>query len=124
MPVFLEADKNVRPPERGGNPSTVQPLPFGSRLFSLRKRMLHKKSEPGRVAPVIPGRHGPALRRKRDIYYLTLNKLSTAHCPLFFYRRRWDVTFLSAFVGAEFGPDRQVFGYFPGLLDGKIELAY
>jgi len=35
--------------------------------------MSYEKSEPGRVAPVIPGRHGPALRRKRDIYYLTLN---------------------------------------------------
>jgi len=35
--------------------------------------MSYEKSEPGRVAPVIPGRHGPALRRKSDIYYLTLN---------------------------------------------------
>ena len=34
--------------------------------------MSYKKSEPGRVAPVIPGRHGPALMVKRDIYYLRL----------------------------------------------------
>jgi len=36
--------------------------------------MSHEKSEPGRVAPVIPGRHGPALMIKRDIYYQRLNK--------------------------------------------------
>jgi hypothetical protein len=42
-------------------------------LLSLRKRMLREKSEPGRVAPVIPGRHGPVLRRKSDIHYLRLN---------------------------------------------------
>jgi hypothetical protein len=42
---------------------------------SGKERMSHEKSEPGRVAPVIPGRHGPALMVKRDIYYLRLNKL-------------------------------------------------
>ena len=41
-----------------------------------------------------------------------------------FCRRRGYVPFLSALVGAEFGPDRQVLGYFPGLLHGEIELAY
>jgi len=40
--------------------------------------MSYEKSEPGRVAPVIPGRHGPALRRKPDIYYLTLSISSKA----------------------------------------------
>ena len=43
-------------------------------LLSLRKRMSREKSEPGRVAPVIPGRHGPALKRRCDIHYLKLNK--------------------------------------------------
>jgi len=40
--------------------------------------MSYEKSEPGRVAPVIPGRHGPALMVKRDIYYLTLNNVYLA----------------------------------------------
>jgi hypothetical protein len=35
--------------------------------------MSYEKSEPGRVAPVIPGRHGPALMGKLDIYYLITN---------------------------------------------------
>ena len=42
--------------------------------------MSYEKSEPGRVAPVIPGRHGPALRRKHDIYYLRLNSRDQAPC--------------------------------------------
>jgi hypothetical protein len=44
--------------------------------------MSHEKSEPGRVAPVISGRHGPALRRRRDIHYLRFYKLITIyHLP-------------------------------------------
>ena len=35
--------------------------------------MSYEKSEPGRVAPVIPGRHGPALIGKHDNYYLIVN---------------------------------------------------
>jgi hypothetical protein len=45
-----------------------------ARLLGLKKRMFHEKSEPGRVAPVIPGRHGPALMGKRDIYCMIVYK--------------------------------------------------
>jgi hypothetical protein len=39
--------------------------------------MSYEKSDLGRVARVIRGRHGPALKQKRDIFYLSLNSL----CP-------------------------------------------
>ena len=46
--------------------------------------MSYEKSEPGRVAPVIPGRHGTALMGKHDIYYLVVN-IPERDCPLKIY---------------------------------------
>jgi hypothetical protein len=39
--------------------------------------VVENKSEPGRVAPVFPGRHGPALMGKCDIVYLIGNSSET-----------------------------------------------
>jgi hypothetical protein len=42
--------------------------------LNLKEECHGKKSEPGRVAPTFPGRHGPAPMKKRGITYLTINK--------------------------------------------------
>jgi hypothetical protein len=88
LDIFFAWGKEARAVDRGPTTATAirarYSIDRAAIAFDLRhkrsgydtqeKRMSREKSEPGRVAPVIPGRHGPALMGKRNIYYMIVYK--------------------------------------------------
>jgi len=90
VPMVKEVGKLKRGRTKWRPPRACHVGEEGCRLLILRKVMQRFHSEPGRAAPNIPGRHGPAPACRRCITFLRIHE-PLAPSPARNQRAYWNI---------------------------------